>query len=226
MRSVAGAWSRAWHTCGMETHLFESRRLFCRHVRAEDVDTLLAVYGDADAMRWVGDGEPLTRAQCEEWVAVCARNYRTRGYGLSALVERASGDTIGFCGLVHPAGQAEPELKYALRRDHWGRGLATEAARAMLAYARERLGLRHVIATAYPQNLASLRVLRNAGMQSLPVRTDSDGTVICCFAWHAEASPAMPDMRLAASAGVAEQPARDGDVGNSEDDRIESAPPG
>jgi RimJ/RimL family protein N-acetyltransferase len=210
----------------METHLFESRRLFCRHVRADDVDALLAVYGDADAMRWVGDGEPLTRAQCAEWVAVCARNYRTRGYGLSALVERASGDTIGFCGLVHPAGQAEPELKYALRRDHWGRGLATEAARAMLAYARERLGLRHVIATAYPQNLASLRVLRNAGMQSLAMRTDSDGTVICSFAWHAEAAPAIADRRHAAPAGVEAPGARDHQDTTPERVGIEHARPG
>lgn len=208
--------------------IFESQHLLGRHVRAGDVDALLAVYGDADAMRWVGDGEPLTRAQCVEWVAVCARNYRTRGYGLSALVERTSGEIIGFCGLVHPAGQAEPELKYALRREHWGRGLATEAARAMLAYARDGLGLRHAIATAYPQNLASLRVLRKAGMQPSPTRTDSDGTVVCCFAWHADAdaSPTMPDVHRAAPAGVEERRARDAQDSKPDGVRIERASPG
>ncbi|MBD7924041.1 GNAT family N-acetyltransferase [Xanthomonas bonasiae] len=174
----------------MEKDIFKTARLIGRHLRPSDVDGLFAVYGDAEAMRWVGDGEPLDRAQCREWVAVSERNYRTRGYGMSALVDRADGQTIGFCGLVHPAGQAEAELKYAFRREHWGRGLATEAAQAMLAYAREELGLQHAIATAYPQNLASLRVLRKAGMHPAPTRTDADGTVICCFAWHADAPPA------------------------------------
>lgn len=184
----------------MEHELFRTARMIGRHLRQSDVDALLAVYGDAEAMRWVGDGEPLDRAQCVEWVAVSERNYRTRGYGMSALVDRANGETIGFCGLVHPAGQTQAELKYAFRREHWGRGLATEAAQAMLAYAQQELGLQHAIATAYPQNLASLRVLRKAGMHPAPTRTDADGTVICCFAWHAQASPASEDLHGVASA--------------------------
>lgn len=186
----------------MQRELFRTARLIGRQLRPADVDALFAVYGDAEAMRWVGDGEPLTRAQCAQWVAVSERNYRTRGYGMSALVDRASGRTIGFCGLVHPAGQAQAELKYAVAREHWGRGLATEAARAMLAYAREELGLQHAIATAYPQNLASLRVLHKAGMHPAPARTEADGTLICCFAWHAAAVPASEDAHAAAVVGA------------------------
>jgi RimJ/RimL family protein N-acetyltransferase len=74
----------------------------------------------------------------------------------------------------------------------------------MLAYAREELGLQHAIATAYPQNLASLRVLHKAGMHPAPTRTDADGTVICCFAWHADAPPATEQPHGAApAAGLA-----------------------
>lgn len=205
-RPADRALRHACHTCGMGKEIFATARLIGRHLRLSDVDVLFAVYGDAEAMRWVGDGEPLDRAQCVEWVAVSERNYRTRGYGMSALVERASGQTVGFCGLVHPAGQAEAELKYAFGREHWGRGLATEAARAMLAYAREELGLRHAIATAYPQNLASLRVLRKAGMQPAPTRTDADGTRICCFVWQAAAPPASEQSHGAAlPAGLASE---------------------
>lgn len=170
------------------THLiFTTRRLIGRHLQASDVDALVEVYSDADAMRWVGDGEPLTREQCVEWVAVSERNYRARGYGMSALVERESNEIVGFCGLVHPAGQVDAELKYAFKRSHWGWGLATEAAAAMLAYAQESLGLRYAIATTAPENLASQRVLSKAGMQSAPQRIEPDGTVIRCFVWHAPA---------------------------------------
>lgn len=165
--------------------IFATRRLIGRHLQASDVEALLEVYGDADAMRWVGDGEPLTREQCVEWVAVSERNYRTRGYGMSALIEQESGEIIGFCGLVHPAGQVDAELKYALKREHWGRGLATEAAAAMLAYAQESLGLHYAIATTATENLASQRVLSKAGMQPAAPRIESDGTVTRCFMWHA-----------------------------------------
>ncbi|WP_368563712.1 GNAT family N-acetyltransferase [Pseudoxanthomonas sp. UTMC 1351] len=178
------------------THIiFTTRRTIGRHLQVSDVDALLEVYGDADAMRWVGDGEPLTREQCVEWVAVSERNYRTRGYGMSALVEHESGEVIGFCGLVHPAGQIDAELKYAFKRSHWGRGLATEAAAAMLTYAQESLGLRYAIATTAPQNLASQRVLNKAGMRPAPDFIDPDGTVVRCFAWHAPA-PAKNEIHL------------------------------
>jgi RimJ/RimL family protein N-acetyltransferase len=173
--------------------IFTTRRLRGRHLQASDADALFEVYGDADAMRWVGDGEPLTREQCVEWVAVSERNYRTRGYGMSALVERESDEVVGFCGLVHPGGQVEAELKYAYKRGRWGQGLATEAAAAMLAYAERSLGLRYAIATTAPENLASQRVLSKAGMQRIPDRVDPDGTLIRCFAWQALA-PATRDI--------------------------------
>lgn len=184
------------------THIiFTTRRLMGRHLHVLDIDALFEVYGDADAMRWVGDGEPLTREQCVEWVAVSERNYHTRGYGMSALVEHENGEVIGFCGLVHPAGQIDAELKYAFKRRHWGRGLATEAAAAMLMYAKETLGLRYAIATTAPENLASQRVLSKAGMQSTPDCIEPDGTVIRCFAWHppapAGAETALPRHSLA-----------------------------
>src|SRR5579871_739553 len=112
--------------------VFETLRLIARQIQPDDVEAMLAVYGDAEAMRWVGDGQPLDRAQCEQWVTVTHRNYATRGYGMYALVERQSGAVIGFCGLVHPGGQPEAEIKYALRREFWGQGFATEAAAALL----------------------------------------------------------------------------------------------
>jgi RimJ/RimL family protein N-acetyltransferase len=104
---------------------------------------------------------------------------------MSALVERKSGEVIGFCGLVHPAGQVDAELKYAFKRSRWGRGFATEAAAAMLTYAQESLGLRYAIATTAPENLASQRVLNKAGMRPVPDSIEPDGTITRCFAWYA-----------------------------------------
>ena len=163
---------------------FETPRLVARRLEPADREPMLAVYGDAEAMRWVGDGTPLTPEECERWLAVTAENYLRRGYGMFALVERASGEVVGFCGLVHFNGRVEPEIKYALRRSAWGRGLATEAARALLDYGASAHGLQSVIATVDPDNHASQRVLAKAGMQRGALRNDEDGSQTQLFHWH------------------------------------------
>jgi ribosomal-protein-alanine N-acetyltransferase len=165
--------------------IFETDRLQVRHLLDADVAELFAVYGDAEAMRWVGDGQPLTLTQCEEWLHVTRRNYATRGYGMSALVERATGRVIGFCGLVHPGGQVQAEIKYALRRDAWGQGFASEAAAGMIGHAASALGLREVIATTAPENLASHGVLGKAGLQRAELRDNDDGSQTQVFRWRA-----------------------------------------
>lgn len=138
------------------------------------------MYGDAEAMRYVGDGEPITKAQCEEWIQVTHRNYAQRGYGMFALVEAENGAIIGFAGLVHPGGQVEPEVKYALLKSHWGRGFATEAVRGMLAYASERQ-LARVIATVHPDNHASQHVLEKCGMGLAERRVNEDDSITLVY---------------------------------------------
>lgn len=175
----------------MSTVLFETARLTARRLAAGDVDALLAVYGDREVVRWVGDGEPLDRAGCAEWVEVTDRNVATRGYGMVALVERGSaGPPIGFCGLVHPGGQVECEVKYAFLRSHWGRGYATEAVRALLAHGAAAHGLTEVIATVAPRNEASQRVLLKAGLRRGEPRRNPDGSTTLVFVWHAPGAPA------------------------------------
>lgn len=169
-----------------EGEIYRTDHLTARRITDADVDALYAVYGDADAMRWVGDGRPIEREACVEWVAVTRRNYATRGYGMSALVLRETGAVIGFCGIVHPRGQVEPEIKYALLRVHWGKGLATEAVRGMLAYGVERFALRRVIATTDPENAASHRVLFKAGMTRIEDVRDEDGETHRTFVWLAD----------------------------------------
>src|SRR5690606_34301109 len=89
--------------------VFTTDRLVVRRWRDSDLAALLAVYGDADAMRWVGDAQPLTGEEAERWLEVTASNYRLRGYGMFAMEDVKEGDVIGFCGIVHPGGQAEAE---------------------------------------------------------------------------------------------------------------------
>jgi RimJ/RimL family protein N-acetyltransferase len=168
--------------------IFETPRLFARQIEPADVTAMHKVYGDADAMRWVGDGKPLDLSECRHWIEVTLRNYAKRGYGMFALASRDTGAIIGFCGLVHPGGQSEAELKYALSRAYWGKGLATEAAAAMLSFAASAQGIERVIATVDPDNIASQRVLLKAGMCRGPDRQEEDASTTLVFVWQQERS--------------------------------------
>jgi RimJ/RimL family protein N-acetyltransferase len=97
----------------MTKHIFHTSRLSCRRWVPEDFDGIVSVYGDADAMRWVGDGVAITPDQCRQWLEVTENNYRSRGYGMFALEEHVTSHLVGFCGLVHPGGQPDAEIKYA-----------------------------------------------------------------------------------------------------------------
>ncbi len=164
--------------------IFTTPRLVARRLQSDDLVPMFAVYGDADAMRWVGDGEPITKEECVKWLEITANNYRVRGYGMFALLDRESGEVVGFCGLVHPDGQIDAEIKYALKRSYWGVGLATEAASAMLAYGAREYNLTEIIATTVPQNVASHRVLLKAGMKRAKIRDNEDGTRTQVFRWQ------------------------------------------
>lgn len=151
-----------------------------------DEEMLFQVYGDPEAMRWVDDGQPIKRAGCASWVDITAKNYELRGYGMSVVEEKETGLVIGFCGLVHPGGQAETEIKYAYLRSHWGLGIATEVATALLKYGAEAFGIGRVIATIAPDNHASQGVCRKAGMREAKRIANEDGSETVLMEWLAE----------------------------------------
>lgn len=141
----------------------------------------MQVYGDADAMKWVGDGEPITEDECREWLVVTRRNYEKRGYGMFAVEQKSTLTVIGFCGIVHPGEQRQAEVKYAYLRRLWGQGIASEVLLGLMSYALNSLGIRYLIATTAPENLASQRVLAKAGMSRGELRHNEDGSCTQVF---------------------------------------------
>lgn len=127
---------------------------------------MLRVFGDPEVMRY-GDGVQ-TSEWIAGWLAQCAQQYRQRGYGPYAVVERRTDDVIGYCGLFdYPDIQGKPEVEvgYRLERAAWGRGFASEAARAVRDLAFNNLGITHLIAIIDPANTASIRVAEKLGMR-------------------------------------------------------------
>lgn len=189
-RSVARMWGSVvgWRPMTDPTICFRTPRLVIRRIDERDYDAMYAVYSDAEAMRYVDDGEPISPDECRRWIEVTQDNYSKRGYGMSA-VELEGGPVIGFMGLVHPGGQEVAELKYALARAHWGKGYATEAAKGFLAHGQAQFGIERVIATTAPENTPSHRVLLKCGMVDTGTRVDQSGDETQVFEWAKGAPP-------------------------------------
>jgi RimJ/RimL family protein N-acetyltransferase len=132
-----------------------------------DLDALAAVLGDPLAMRYYP--APFTREKVEGWIQWSLKNYADFGYGLWAVVLKASQECIGDCGLtwqrVGYAADRQLEAGWHIRRDLWNRGLATEAGLACRDYARDEIGQPHLISIIDRDNLASQAVARKLGMK-------------------------------------------------------------
>src|SRR5215475_10995287 len=141
----------------------QTDRLALRMLHESDLDAYAEMCADAEAMRYIGDGQPLARPMAWRNLAMMLGHWSLRGYGLWAVEERASGVLVGRIGFWNPEGWPGFELGWTLRRSFWGRGYATEAARAALEFAFTRLGQAQVISLIHPENAASIRVAQRLG---------------------------------------------------------------
>jgi RimJ/RimL family protein N-acetyltransferase len=108
---------------------------------------------------------PYADGMAEEWIGTHAAKFE-RGEGLSlAITFRSSGDLVGAVGLEISKEHARAELGYWIGKEFWGRGLATEAARAIINYGFESLGLNRIHAQHQTRNPASGRVMAKLGMR-------------------------------------------------------------
>lgn len=145
-------------------------RLALRGWRASDLDPFAALNADAEVMRFFP--APLSSAESDALVERIGVHWEAHGFGLWAVERRDDGRFIGFVGLSVP-GFGAPftpcvEIGWRLERGAWGRGYATEGARAALAYGFSELGLGEVVSFTATENRASRRVMDRLGMRRDP----------------------------------------------------------
>ncbi|MEP7060569.1 MAG: GNAT family N-acetyltransferase [Actinomycetota bacterium] len=166
--------------------VLETERLILRELTMDDLEAIAEMYADQEVRRFFPEGtltREETREELEWFIHV---HYVRYGFGLWATVLKETGALIGRCGLLpwtivptvtpgitalEPSDETPPEadhleveVAYLLARPYWGKGLATEAALAIVAHAFERLQLSRLICLFEPENLASANVARKIGM--------------------------------------------------------------
>ena len=148
--------------------LFETERMYFRQFRAEDAQLLFELDSDPEVMRFISKGQPtpLNRIQ-NEFIPRFLEYYRqSPPQGFWAANLRRNHEFMGWFHLrpdrISPR---EMELGYRLKRSVWGRGLATEGARALLERALEEWGYARICARTLAGNLASRRVMEKVGLK-------------------------------------------------------------
>lgn len=167
--------------------ILETPRMVLRRFTTGDVDALVALDSDPRVRRFVEDGEPVDRETAartiDYWLRYGEQDEHGERFGCWAAVAKGSGEFLGWFHLRPradgPAG--EPELGYRLVPSAWGRGYATEGARALVARAFEGPDVSRVVAETMAVHAASRRVMEKAGMRHVrsfradwPVRIPGD----------------------------------------------------
>lgn len=141
--------------------ILETERLILRAPRGEDFDAWAAFAADEETMRHIGGAQ----ARSVAWRGICSVTgaWTIRGFSMFSVIEKATGRWIGRLGPWQPEDWPGTEVGWALSRDTWGKGYATEGARACMDYAVDVLGWTEIVHTIEPENRASQAVARKLG---------------------------------------------------------------
>ena len=151
----------------------ETERLVLRGPTSADFDAYQRFYADAEASHFYGG--PLRADQAWKRLAQDIGHWHLRGYGLWMIEGRETATVHGGCGLFWAHGWPRPELTWWLLPDARGQGFATEASRAVIAYALGQAGWRDVETHMEDDNEAARRLALRLGGQLIAREPFPDG---------------------------------------------------
>lgn len=143
----------------------ETARLLLRPTALEDLDGFATLIGDPESARFIGGVKP--RSMAWQAMSAMAGSWVLQGFSLFSVIEKATGRWVGRVGPWKPEGWPGPEIGWALLREYWGRGYATEATAATMDWAFEHLGWTEIIHSIAPDNTASQQVAIRLGSRLL-----------------------------------------------------------
>ena len=148
-----------------EQPALQTARLVLRPFTLADAPAVRRLAGERDvAATTLNIPHPYEEGVAEDWIRTHAPRFESGELATFAITERGTGELLGAIGLAITPQHERAEMGYWIGKSYWGRGYATEAAAAMLAYAFDVLGLNRVHATHLTRNPASGRVMHKVGM--------------------------------------------------------------
>ena len=142
----------------------ETERLLLREITPEDLDEFARViFADTDVLRYMAkrDLTPVERAERARKVSV--ENWSKHGYGAWLITDKNSSNVIGSCDFDTEEVNGGVELGYSIGKAYWGKGIATETARAAIRFGFDTAKMERIVGVVVPENTASWRVLERLG---------------------------------------------------------------
>ncbi len=141
--------------------LIETERLILRPPQERDLTGWAAMMADEEASRFIGG--PLEQRAAWAGMAIMRGAWALHGFANFSVLDKQSGEWIGRAGPWSPPGWPGHEVGWAFRREFWGRGLASEASLATIAWARAHLGWDEIVHIIHPENLRSIALAQRIG---------------------------------------------------------------
>jgi RimJ/RimL family protein N-acetyltransferase len=159
---------RCEHASNVRVSVIETERLRLEPWNAEHAALLTRLSSLPEVTRFIGKGTPMSAAEADELATRVAAHWRAHGFGWRGAVERTSGRAVGLVALerardVRGLADGDHEIGWWFDPEVWGKGYATEGARAIVAEA-WALGAPSVVARIQPDNIASARVAAKLGL--------------------------------------------------------------
>ena len=156
--------------CALDVPVLETERLRLRGHAIEDFAQTAALWGDAAVTKYIG-GKPFTVEECWSRFLRYAGHWSVLGFGFWLVEEKATGDFVGEVGFGNykremepPLGSA-PEVGWVLTPAKHGKGYATEAVSAALAWGRSHFGSSEFVCIIHPEHKASINVATKCGFE-------------------------------------------------------------
>lgn len=146
--------------------LFQSTRLLFRQFTLDDADLIVDLNSDPAVMQYLHEPETTTENAIQVLNDIILPQYE-KGLGRWAVFLKYTEEFIGWCGLKYLPESKEIDLGYRFKKQYWGKGYATEAAKTCISYAFAHLSVGRIIAKTHIENIGSLKVIEKCGMQFL-----------------------------------------------------------
>jgi RimJ/RimL family protein N-acetyltransferase len=146
--------------------ILETERLILRRLTIDDAEFILELLNDASFLRYIGDKGVRNIDDAVRYLNTGPiASYERFGFGLYLVELKTSGEPIGMCGLLKRDTLPHVDVGFAFLPTFWSQGYAFESAAAVMAFGREALGLRRIVAITSPENQASISLLEKIGLR-------------------------------------------------------------
>ena len=148
------------------THIAKTDRLLLRQITPLDADFYSHLVNEPAWIANIGDRQVKSLRDAQQQITgKLMASYAQHGFGLYLVALNDTEEAVGICGLVKRDSLQHPDIGFAFLQAHWGRGYASEAARAVLDHAFGKLALSHVLGITTAANMRSARLLIKLGLR-------------------------------------------------------------